>query len=171
MLRTYRFLGWNPYCFSESLVEKNRAAVCILFAAAACALGQSPEANRMIAPMTRAAQIELLRQQKAAELEPDKNSGIEHALNVIKEKKIIERITAGIAGFRVHMGGLITGSGFAVGPEYYRHDLMHNQVVVRASARASMQKFYLMDAELDLPRLADEHLFVNFYGIHRNYPH
>ena len=70
------------------------------------------------------------RQQKAQHLEPDQPSGIEHALNVIKEKKIIERITSGIAGFRVHMGGLITGSGFAAGPEYYRRDLLNDQVIV-----------------------------------------
>ena len=125
----------------------------------------------MIAPLTRAGQIEAQRQQKAAQLEPDEPSGIEHALIVLKEKKIVERITAGIAGFRVHMGGLITGSGFAAGPEYYRHDLLHNQVTVRASARASLQKFYLMDAELDLPRLADDHVFLNMYGVHHNYPH
>jgi hypothetical protein len=143
----------------------------MFFAAAACARAQSPDANRMISPVTRAAQIEMQRQQKAAQLEPDEPSRIEHALNVIKQKKIIERVTAGIAGFRVHMGGLITGSGFAVGPEYYRHDLMHDQVTVRASARASIQKFYLMDAELNLPRLANDHAFVNLYAIHRNYPH
>src|SRR3954465_12997605 len=123
----------------------------MFFAAAACLRGQSPDANRMIAPMTRAGQIEMQRQQKAAQLEPDEPSGIEHALNVIKEKKIIERVTAGIAGFRVRMGGLITGSGFAIGPEYFRRDLLHNQVSVRASARASLQKFYLMDAELNIP--------------------
>jgi hypothetical protein len=145
--------------------------VCILFVAAAFARAQTPDANRMVAPMTRAGLIELQRQQKAAQLQPDTQSGIEHALNVIKEKKIVERITAGIAGFRLHMGGLITGSGFAIGPEYYRRDLMHNQVTVRASARASMQKFYLMDAELSLPRLADDHVFVNLYALHRNYPH
>jgi hypothetical protein len=152
-------------------VGKNGAVVWIFFAAAACSRGQSPDANRMIAPMTRAGQIEMQRQQKAAQLEPDKPSGIEHALNVIKQKKIIERVTAGIMGFRVHMGGLITGSGFAVGPEYYRHDLMQDQVSVRASVRASIQKFYLMDAEISLPRLANDHAFVNVYAIHRNYPH
>lgn len=140
---------------------------------AACLSGfaqTKPEADRL-APMTRAGQIEIERQQKAAQLEPDSPSGIEHALIVIKEKHIIERITAGIAGFRVHMGGLITGSGFAVGPEYFRRDLLRDQVIVRASARASTRKFYLMDAELDLPRLADDHVFVNLYAVHRNYPH
>jgi hypothetical protein len=131
---------------------------------------QDPEADRM-APQSRAGQIELERQQKAQHLEPDSPSSVEHALIVIKEKRIIERITAGIAGFRVRMGGLITGSGFAVGPEYHREDLAKSQVTFRASARGSIQKFYLMDAELDMPKLADDHLFVNLYGIHRNYPH
>jgi len=43
--------------------------------------------------------------------------------------------------------------------------------MVRASARASLQKFYLMDAELDAPRLADKLVFVNLYARHENYPH
>jgi len=141
-----------------------------LLAAGFSASGQSPDADRM-APMTRAGQIELERQQKAQHLEPDKPSGIEHALNVIKEKRIVERLTLGIAGFRAHMGGLITGSGFAVGPEYYRRDLLQDQLTIRASARASIQKFYLMDTEFDLPRLAGDHVFVNLYAVHRNYPH
>jgi hypothetical protein len=124
-----------------------------------------------MAPMTRAGQIELERQTKATKLEPDNPSGIEHALIVIKQKRIVERLTAGIAGFRAHFGGLITGSGFAVGPEYYRRDLIQDQIVVRASARASLQKFLLMDTEFDLPRLAGDHVFVNIYAAHRSYPH
>ena len=94
---------------------KNQAGVCILFLAVAIARAQSPDANRMAAPTTRAGQIEMQRQQKAAQLEPDNPSGIEHALIVIKQKKSSSGSRAGIAGFRVHMGGLITGSGFAAG--------------------------------------------------------
>jgi hypothetical protein len=166
--------GLAPALHVKTPVRSDCPSVGILVLVCLCGAiplrAQSPDADRM-APMTRAGQIEVERQQKATQLEPDYPSGIEHALNVIKEKRIVERITAGIAGFRAHMGGLITGSGFAVGPEYYRHDLVQDQVVVRASARASLQKFYLMDAELDLPRLADDHVFVNVYAVHRNYPH
>jgi hypothetical protein len=66
-----------------------------------------------VEPSTRAAQIESARQQKAASLEPDKPQGVEHALEVFEEKEVILRFTKGIAGFRVHLGGLVTGSGFA----------------------------------------------------------
>jgi hypothetical protein len=110
-------------------------------------------------PPTRTAELEMLRQQKAARLQPDEPGSVEYVLDVIKEKRIIERLTSGIAGFRVHLGGLITGSGFALGPEYYRRDLAHNQIRVRASARASLRKFYLMDAGVSFPSLADNHLF------------
>ena len=65
-------------------------------------------------------------------LAPDKPQGMEHALDEFEEKEILQRLSEGIAGFRVHMGGLITGSGFAAGPEYYRH-LVHEQVTFRAS--------------------------------------
>lgn len=113
----------------------------------------------------------MLRQQKEADLRPDDPGSVERVLNVVKEKKIVERFTAGIAGFRARLGGLITGSGFAVGPEYNRHDLLHNQLRVRASARASLRKFYLMDAGVSFPSLADNHVFIDLSGVHRNYPH
>jgi hypothetical protein len=64
---------------------------------------------------------------------------------------------------------LITGSGFAAGPEYYRH-LVHDQVTLRASLRASLRKYYLMDEELSAPHLAEDHAFVNLYAVHYDYP-
>ncbi len=120
-------------------------------------------------PSTRASQIESAREQKAAALAPDKPEGVEHALDVFEEKEILQRLTEGIAGFRVHLGGLITGSGFAAGPEYYRH-LLDDQVTFRASLRASLRKYYLMDAELSAPHLVEDHAFVNLYAVHYDYP-
>ena len=124
----------------------------------------------MLLPMTRASQIELQRQQKAARLEPDEPPEIEQAFITIKEKRVLERITRGIGGFRAVIGGLVTGGGFAVGPEYYRGDLRREKLLFRASARASIKKFYLMDMELDAPRIGGGPFFVNLYALHRNYP-
>jgi hypothetical protein len=136
-----------------------------------CCFAQDPvstSADR-IDPATRAAQIEAAREQKAAALTPDKPQGLEHDLDVFEEKEILQRLTLGVAGFRAHLGGLITGSGFAAGPEYYRH-LLHDQVTFRASLRASLRQYYLMDAELDAPHLADNHAFANLYAVHYDYP-
>ena len=50
--------------------------------------------------------------------------------------------TNGTGGLRAHLGGLVTGSGFAVGPEYVRH-AANPDVEFRASARGSLRKFWL----------------------------
>ncbi len=137
-----------------------------------CAFAQNPGTTTGaggVEPSTRVGQIEAARAQKAAELAPDEPQGIEHALDVIEDKELIQRITSGVAGFRLHLGGLATYSGFAAGPEYYRH-LLHEELTFRASARISTHEFYLMDAELDAPHLVDNHAFANVYAVHLDYP-
>jgi hypothetical protein len=47
---------------------------------------------------------------------------------------------------------------------------MGGAAVFRASGRASWRKFYVLDTELSLPKLAQGHMFLDFYGVHRNYP-
>ncbi|MBM3811327.1 MAG: hypothetical protein FJW20_06790 [Acidimicrobiia bacterium] len=63
---------------------------------------------------TRAEQIEKAREEKTTRLEPDTPHPWEQRLIYMKDKKILERISAGIAGFRVKLGGMPTGGGFAV---------------------------------------------------------
>ena len=119
---------------------------------------------------SRAAEIEAMRDKKARELKPEESTKIERALVTIKEKKILERLTAGVAGFRVKFGGLVTGSGFAIGPEYLRRDLAGGRLLFRSSARASFKGYQLYDIELGMPKLADDRLFWQLYAAHRNYP-
>jgi outer membrane protein assembly factor BamA len=119
---------------------------------------------------SREAEIEGARDKKAQTLQPDALSRTEQLLVDIKEKKILERLTAGIAGFRLKFGGLTTGSGFAIGPEYLREELAGGQAIFRGSARGSLKKYYLMDIGLSLPKLAGDHLFLDLYAVHRDYP-
>ena len=72
---------------------------------------------------SRAAEIEAARTRKAQALQPDTPTKLERNLVYIKDKKILERITSGVAGFRLKLGGLVNGSGFALGPEYLRRHL------------------------------------------------
>ncbi len=129
---------------------------------------QGTSADR-VEPATRAGLIETARDQKAATLEPEEAQGIERVLNIVEDKAIVQRLTAGMAGFRVHLGGLVTYSGFAAGPEYYRR-LLHDQITLRASVRLSTHKFYLMDTELEASHLAHDHAFLNLYAEHYDYP-
>ena len=119
---------------------------------------------------SRAAEIEAEREKKSRTLQPDLPSRPEQVLRKIEDEKILERITEGIAGFRIKFGGLTTGSGFAVGPEYLRQELAGGKVTFRGSARGSLKKYVLLDLELDMPKLADDRIFLNFYAAHRNYP-
>ena len=62
------------------------------------------------------------------------------------------------------IGGLVTGSGFAAGPEYFRRDLLHGNAIFRASLRGSLKKFYVLDSEVSLPKLANGRMFLDFYA-------
>jgi outer membrane protein assembly factor BamA len=119
---------------------------------------------------SRAGEVEAARQQKAAHETPDETSSLEKRLVWIKEQKIIERATSGIAGFGLSFGKLVTGSGFAAGPEYLRRDLADGQVIFRATARGSLKLYYQTDLQLSMPKLARRRLFVDLYAAHRDFP-
>jgi hypothetical protein len=161
----------TPVGSIRSIFPEGACAAMLVLAACAMQAQDQPSSAERLAPVTRADEIELRRQQKATELQPDKPSGIEHALQLIKEKKIIERVFGGAVGLRARLGGLTTGSGFAAGPEYFRRDLLHGDLKFRTSVRASWRRFYLMEAQLSMPSMADNHVFWDISAVHRDYPH
>jgi outer membrane protein assembly factor BamA len=122
-------------------------------------------------PVTsRAEQIQAARREKSRNLEPDIPPKPERFLNYVKENRIVERLTGGVAGLRIRLGGVATAQGFALGPEYIRRDLANEQVTFRASAIGTTRFGYMLDTEVDMPSLAGDRLFVNLFGGHRNFP-
>jgi len=119
---------------------------------------------------SRAEQIQAERSKKVQQLEPDVPSKPERVLQKIKDEKILERLTEGVAGFRLKFGGLATGSGFALGPEYLRRDLAGGEIILRGSASATLKKYMLLDLELDMPALAGDRVSLNLYAASRNFP-
>ncbi|MCZ6752976.1 MAG: hypothetical protein O7E51_14260, partial [Acidobacteria bacterium] len=119
---------------------------------------------------SRAAEIQTARLKKAQNLELDLPTGTERALVYVEDEKIIERISAGIAGFRVKLGGLVSGSGFALGPEYLRRDLASGEVIFRGAAQSSFKGYRKYDLQFSLPGFASDRLFLDFYSVRRNYP-
>lgn len=143
-------------------------AVCLALASAARS-GQTP-APQQATYSSRAEEIEAARKRKAANLAPEKVSRTEQALVEIKEKRILEKLTYGIGGLRPRIGALVTGSGFAFGPEYFRDDLRDGAVVFRATTQISTRLYQLYEVELSLPKLAGNHAFLTLQGTHRNLP-
>jgi hypothetical protein len=139
-----------------------------LFVFGATAQEQPPNADRAI-PQTRAGQIELQREQKAASLKPQTPEKGETILNRIQNNQLFERITGEIEGWRIKMGGLVPYSGFSLGPEYYRH-LLHEQAIFQTTLVASYKEFYKLDSSFRLPALADDHAFASLEGMTLSYP-
>lgn len=120
-------------------------------------------------PQTRAGQIELQRQQKAARLKSEGPEKGEKVFNRIQKNQIFERITGEIEGWRIKMGGLIPYSGFSLGPEYYRH-FWHEQAVLQSTLVGSYKEFYKFDTNFRLPSLAGDHAFILLDGTTLSYP-
>ena len=131
--------------------------------------GDSLYAQSQAPEESRAAEIIAARQAKTGRLAPEVNSGLEHQLLSLKENKILERITAGIGGVRLKMGGLATNGGFALGPEYLRHN-QSGRFQFRVAAQGSAKLFQKYDTEFDVTRFGRDRLFLNFYAVHHNYP-
>lgn len=117
---------------------------------------------------TRSEEIEQQRKNRPPVVE--ERDRLKETLDFIKQNRIFERLTLGIAGVRPRFGGLVTGSGLAVGPEYFRPDLLNGEASFRASARISTRQYQRYDMLLAFPHMADGHLFAQFAGVYRNYP-
>ena len=122
------------------------------------------------APDSRAAEIEAARRRKAQSLKPEVTTGTESFLVQFKERRILEKITYGVGGLRARIGALVTGSGFAVGPEYFRDDLRDGNILFRATTQFSTRQYQLYDLELAFPKLFDNHAFFDLHATHRNFP-
>lgn len=140
----------------------NRLWCCVL-AALACVPAAAQKAE------TRAEVIEAARAEKAANLTPDEVSPAEQKLRAFKDGKYLERLAAGYNGLRVKIGNMVTGGGFAIGPEYFREDLLHGRLTTRASAQISTRGYQKYEAQAILPRLANGKVSLEGVASHRDY--
>jgi hypothetical protein len=115
---------------------------------------------------TRAETLEKQQQEKARKLRPEEPSRAEQAIIKYIGENPLQRPFAGITGLRIRFGGLPSGSGFALGTEYYRPDLAKGQVLFRAAAIGSAKLWYLVDTELQFPHLARRFLSAGVLGRH-----
>lgn len=120
-------------------------------------------------PATRAEAIENEREAKAATLAPDEVSPAERRLRAFKDGKYLERFAAGYNGLRVKVGNMVTGGGFAIGPEYFREDLLRGQLTARASAQISTRAYQKYEAQAILPHLANRKVSLEGFASYRNY--
>lgn len=121
-------------------------------------------------PTTRAEQIQAERKKKAAQLTPEVAPKPERVLVQIRERRLLEKISYGVGGLRPRIGALVTGSGFALGPEFFRDDLRDGNILVRATTQFSTRQFQLYDLELGFPKLMNNNAYFDLHATHRNFP-
>jgi hypothetical protein len=115
-------------------------------------------------PDTRAGQIEQARREKATTLTPARPEKAERAFAKYASPKVMDQLLGRFPGLRLKLGGLMTGSGFALGPEYDRPDLRNGDLELRATLVGSVRRFYLMETYLGLPRLWGNHFAAAFWA-------
>ncbi|HUQ95807.1 MAG TPA: BamA/TamA family outer membrane protein [Bryobacteraceae bacterium] len=118
---------------------------------------------------TRTAEIEKAREEKARHLIPDTVSKLEAQLRRFRDEKYPERFTTPANGWGAKVGGMVTGSGFAFGPQYRRRDFFDGRLWFRGSAQISIRGSFKLQNEWVLPHLARDKAYVSFTGSHHNY--
>jgi hypothetical protein len=136
-----------------------------IFAAAMLLL---PAMAQSFEPETRAQQIHAEQVARSQNLEPDEPDKLERTFDRIED--IVQRIYGASGGIRPVIGGMVTGSGLAVGAEYFRPDLATGNIVFRTSVRGSTRRYTLTDVQVTFPSLFGDHAFADLLAVHRNSP-
>mgnify|MGYP005854330141 CR=1 FL=1 len=102
-------------------------------------------------------------------LVPDETAKGDRQVTLIR-KIVMESLTFGVHGLGLRFGGLPTGQGFALGPQFSRYGLANGRLVLRVSAAGSSARAYLLDFQLTAPSLASRRLFLDFVSSLGNYP-
>ena len=127
------------------------------------AVGLLALAGRALAqePATRAEALRLEREAKAEQLTPPETSRVERALIWLENGRFLERILSPPVGFYPVLGSVTSGGGFAVGPGYRHPGLFGGQADLNAFAAASLERYWMLDATLTIPRLAGGRVFAD----------
>jgi outer membrane protein assembly factor BamA len=147
-----------------SAVQRVRrfAGACVLAAvhtvAVVPALAQEPE------PTTRAEVLEQEREAKSQALTPPEVGRVERVLLSLENGRFFERLLAPPEGFYPKIGNITAGSGFALGPAYRKSGLLGERADFGAFAAVSLQRYWILDASLTFPALADGRVFADVHG-------
>lgn len=82
----------------------------------------------------------------------------------------VSRLFAPKVGWTARLGGLLSGSGFALGPQYSRPDLASEKVNVQASLVGSLRQYWAAAAMVSMPHLAGDRMKLELFTRHADSP-
>jgi len=140
----------------------------VLLAAAAILTMASPiDAQE---PTTRAETLHRQREEKAQQLTPPTHNRLERALMDLESGRVFERLLNPAEGLYPKIGNITTGSGFSFGPGYRYPRLFGGQVEFSSFIAASFSKYWMIDARLEAPHLANDRVGVGVHAQRYDFP-
>jgi outer membrane protein assembly factor BamA len=123
-------------------------------------------------PRTRAEQIEDMRDEKIANLWPERESPLVRQVNGLVERGLGDGLKSGKGanGPQIVVGGMRSGQGASFGVGYRRGDIWRERLGYRATVRGTVQLAYMMDFELDFQSLGTKTSFVRLYSKYESSP-
>lgn len=119
---------------------------------------------------SRADEIDSERRDKTLRLAPPAPDKVERVFQRIEEDRLLRTLFGNYAGLGLRFGGLVTGSGFALGPAYSRPELSKENIQLRLSALGTLKQYYRLDMLVSVPRLFLHRLSLDFYGYRTDAP-
>jgi len=105
---------------------------------------------------------------KQKSLQPVVRSRIEKIMYFVEDRRILERLAAERDGLYPRFGGLVTGSGVAVGPGYRRH--FGGDGVWDLSAAMSLKAYKVVEGRVRLPSFGRDMFTADAVARYLDYP-
>jgi hypothetical protein len=121
-------------------------------------------------PTTRAEALARERETKAAALSPPEHSRLERTLIWLENDRLLERILNPAQGFYPKLGNITPGSGLAFGIAFRQPAVLGGHADFNTFAAGSLDKYWMLDATLAFPRLADGAVFADVKIQRYNFP-
>ncbi len=137
--------------------------------AAAAILAAAPWTHAQ-EPTTRAETLQREREEKAQNLAPPTSNRLERALLDLESGRVFERILNPPEGLYPKIGNITTGSGFSFGPGYRYPRWFDGQLEFSSFAAASFTRYWMIDARLQAPRLANGRVGVGVHARRYDFP-
>jgi outer membrane protein assembly factor BamA len=112
--------------------------------------------------------IESARTEKEANLTPEESPKGERRIVWAEHSLAYRLLTGQVDGIGVGFSNIVPGSGFAIGPQYKRTDLLGGRLTLKAEARGAVNQSYLGRLDLSLPHLFGDRAFLDFSATHRD---
>ena len=118
-------------------------------------------------PKTRQETLLQMRARKAEKLSPPKASWLQRQLTNLENEQTLEDAfeapSPSAGGFYLTLGRIKTGAGLTLGSGYNSKGWLNDQVFLSVGAAGSMRKYWSVEAEVALPRLADGKVFASVH--------